>query len=282
MKKWIECYLCYDYRDESPRVDPEDEYSRSMLYAKAMEERINLGNSTGNKIDNGKIVNNTSFCIKHALNVLRIKHFAVLLSPNSIKSSWLNDEEFIAKIKENFKVIPVLYNLDPSDIPPPFKGMHYVNLTKDYNFSELREMIEQGIVYKSVNKGHKLDISVSSYKIRGFGCAEEKIMCFKIPLYMEVIDWCSKCNPVKSFFEGIFDVLKKDCVFSEMENKSKIILWFWDTGNYEFLFSKHFSYSMDNRIFVNSPVCINAANKILMKFKKDCDWKPILPTLRKI
>jgi hypothetical protein len=64
----------------------------------------------------------------------KASHFLILLSPSSVRSSWVKEELSIAtirRIEEVVRVIPVL--VDGAEIPTPLRSLLWVDLRSDFN-----------------------------------------------------------------------------------------------------------------------------------------------------
>ncbi len=64
----------------------------------------------------------------------KASHFLILLSPSSVRSSWVKEELSIAtirRIEEVVRIIPVL--VDGTEIPTPLRSLLWVDLRTDFN-----------------------------------------------------------------------------------------------------------------------------------------------------
>ena len=86
---------------------------------------ISTGDSLRQKIDEG-----LSGCT----------HFLVLLTQQSIKKPWVNQEMdagLVKKLRDECRFLPVRYKLPASDLPPLLSGMHAPEITADEDITQL-------------------------------------------------------------------------------------------------------------------------------------------------
>ncbi|MBA7469767.1 hypothetical protein ES707_05041 [subsurface metagenome] len=86
---------------------------------------IAAGDSLRQKIDNG---------------IAECSHFLVLLTPQSIKKPWVNQEMdagLVHKLNDQCKFLPVRHELSASLLPPLLSGIHSPSITTDDDIAQL-------------------------------------------------------------------------------------------------------------------------------------------------
>jgi len=86
---------------------------------------IRPGNSLRQKIDEG---------------LEDCTHFLVLLTPQSVRKPWVNQEMdagLVRKLNNDCQFLPVRYKLPASDLPPLLSGMHAPEITSDEDITQL-------------------------------------------------------------------------------------------------------------------------------------------------
>jgi hypothetical protein len=123
---------------------------------------INPGDSLRQKIDEG-----ISGCT----------HFLVLLTEQSIKQPWVNQEMdagLVRKLHDQCKFLPVRYKLKASALPPLLSGMHSPQITTDADIQQLINDI-YGVTRKPPRGVPPPAVSTSAHLSSGYSAAATTI-----------------------------------------------------------------------------------------------------------
>jgi hypothetical protein len=142
-------FLCLASEDKAIARNIAENLQQNGIHTFFDEWDIQLGDSLRRKIEEG---------------IESCTHFIPLLTPNSLKKPWVNEEldaGFVQKVSGNCRVIPILHEVEPTQISPFLQATLYLELNKD---PELKKLISNIHGYIERPPLGKAPLKVSTWK----------------------------------------------------------------------------------------------------------------------